>query len=382
MRRLILPLLILLFALPSLALFAQTATVTPGIQPVTPAVPFTLTATPQPISIPANDARAAVCTGASLDGFLPYLVRQGDTLDALLTGTQAITPAQAAALNCLDATDALPVGAVVWLPLDAVAVRALPASNGSSPGSAPRVDDLTASADELLNDGSVTLSWAAQGERAWLYLCPAGPDAPCARPLSARPTALHGSLDVAGFHRAGPLRFRLEVVTADESVTEDVTVTVTCAQPWLGEIGAGPACPEEPARTVFAVFQPFERGALIWFSDTAQIYMLTADNRLRAYQDTFIEGMPDPADEAPEGLLTPVRGFGQLWSTLGGPNGMLGWATAPEQGFDSARQAAGRTSYTTYVQGADGRVYAFTEIPGRAVGFWALVRDAAGQPGA
>lgn len=369
MRR-ILPLVALLLLLPTLALFAQTPTATPGITPVTPAVPFALPATPQVITLPSNDARAAVCTAPALDGFRPYLVRAGDSLAALLAGTRAVTPAQAASLNCLDATDALPAGSVIFLPEDAIAVRSLPLAEAG--GGDPEIDSFAATSDTLLNDGTLTLSWEASGEQIFLYPCPADEDAPCSRPALAQPTAAEGSLDVTGFFRSGPARFRLEAVTDDESVVEDVTVAVTCAQPWLGAQGALPACPEEPALTVFAVFQPFERGALIWFGDTRQIYMLTADHRLRVYQDSFVEGMADPPDVAPDGLLTPVRGFGRLWQSLGGPNSALGWATAAEQGFDSARQAAGRTSYTTYVQGTEGRVYAFTEIPGFDRGYWSL----------
>ena len=362
-------LLVTLLALPALALSAQAATPAGGITPVTPAVPFSQTPTPQIITLPSNDARAAVCTAPVLEGFLPYLVRQGDALDALLAGSRAVTPAQAAALNCLDATGSLPVGAVVFLPEDALAVRTLPPPGAGGNGG-PAIESFTASTDDILNDGPVTLTWDAAGESIYLYACPADEAAPCDRPASAAPTAARGSLGLGGFLRAGDVRLRLEAVTGDESVSEDVTISVTCAQPWLGGVGASPTCPEEPAITVFAVYQPFERGALIWFGDTRQIYVLTGDGRLRVYQDSFVEGMPDPADVAPEGLLTPVRGFGRLWETLGGQTGALGWATAPEAGFDAARQPAGRTSYTTYIQGTDGRVYAFTEIPGVPAGYW------------
>jgi len=370
MRRL-LPLAALLLLLPSLVLFAQSPTATPGITPVTPAIPFALPATPQLITLPSNDARAGVCTAPALDGFLPYFVRTGDSLDALLAGTRAVTPTQAAGLNCLDATDALPAGSVIFLPEDAIAVRSLPLPEAASGG--PEITSFTASSDAILNDGTLTLDWRSSGDQVYVYPCPAAEDAPCSRPALAQPTAAEGTLDVTGFFRSGPARFRLETVAGGESATADVTVDVTCAQPWLGEQGALPACPEEPALTVFAVYQPFEHGALIWFSDTRQIYALTDDHRLRVYQDSFVDGMPDPTDSAPEGLLTPVRGFGRLWQSLGGPAGALGWALAAETGFDSARQAGGRTSYTTYVQGTDGRVYAFTEIPGLDAGYWSLM---------
>ncbi len=331
---------VLLLLLTPLALLAQTTpTAMPGILPVTPAVPFAQPPTPQSIALPANDARASVCTAPGLDGFLPYVVRAGDSLDALLTGTRAVTPTQAASLNCIDASDALPVGTVIFLPQDALAVRALPASQTSN-GPA-RISTFDASADAIQNDAPLTLTWEANGERVYLYACPTDAGAPCVRPNLARPVALEGSLDLNGFYRTGEARFRLEAVSGEDTMTRDVTVEITCAQPWLGDDGALPVCPEEPARTVSAVYQPFEHGAMIWFSDTAQIYVLTADSRLRVYQDSFIDGMPDPEATAPEGLLAPVRGFGRLWGTLGEAAGSLGWATAPEQGFELGAAGGG-----------------------------------------
>jgi glycine/D-amino acid oxidase-like deaminating enzyme len=234
----------------------------------------------------------------------------------------------------------------------------------------------TTSDTDILNDGTITLTWEATGEEVYLYACPSHAEANCLRPQTAAPTAAEGSLEVSGFYREGPMTFRLEATSGGQRVTRDVSVEVTCAQLWLGDAGAQPACPEEPARTVFAVFQPFERGALLWFSDTRQIYVLTSDGQFRVYQDSFVDGMPDPDVVAPDGLLTPVRGFGRLWQSLGGARSPLGWAAAPETGFDSARQAAGRTSYTTYVQGTDDRVYAFTEIPGVPEGYWTLIAGA------
>lgn len=370
MRRFLL-LFAMLLLLPSLALVAQTPTVTPGISPVTPAIPFSQPATPQPITLPSNDARAGICTAPVLAGFLPYVVREGDALDALLAGTRAVTPAQAASLNCLDATDVLPVGAVIFLPEDAIAVRSLPPSQTGS--GVPEIMSFTANGDAVLNSGSLTLDWQASGEQVFVYPCPADESAPCTRPELTRPTAAEGSLDISGFFRSGPARFRLETVTGNDAATEDISVEISCAQPWLGEQGALPTCPEEPALTVFAVYQPFEHGGLIWFGDTRQIYVLTDDGHLRVFQDSFVEGMSDPGAVAPDGLLTPVRGFGRLWQSLGSENSPLGWAVAAEEGFDSARQAAGRTSYTTYVQGTGGRVYAFTEIPGFETGYWSLV---------
>ena len=149
---------------------------------------------------------------------------------------------------------------------------------------------------------------------------------------------------------------------------------MTCAQDWLGGIGAIPLCPEDPARTVYAVWQPFQHGVMIWFSDSeADLRHERTTVRCTTYVDQYVEGQPDPGEQAPNGLLTPVRGFGLIWEALGGADSPLGWAQSKEVGYDAARQAAGRTSYTTYIAGPGSIVYAVTQIPGAEVGYWAQV---------
>jgi hypothetical protein len=53
----------------------------------------------------------------------------------------------------------------------------------------------------------------------------------------------------------------------------------------------------------------------------------------------------------------------------------LGWALEEEIGFDSARQAAGRQSYTTYIQGPGATVYAVTLVPNTDGGYWVQVKE-------
>lgn len=327
---------------------------------------------PQPVTLAASDARTAVCAAPTLPDFVPYVVRAGDRLAALVAGQNTITVTQLAALNCLDDPDALPVGAVIWLPEAPPAAAATPEASPAVTPQPAHIDAFSASAEAIINTDTVTLNWSARGSRAYLYLCLAAAPT-CSRPPSAAVLPLAGSLSVAGYPYAGTYRYRLEVEGSAASVSADVSLAVTCAQEWLGGVGALPLCPEAPARTVFAVWQPFEHGALLWFSDVKQIFVLTDDGTLRVYTDAYVEGEPDPAATAPAGLFTPLRGFGLLWETLGGAQGALGWATAPEAGFDGARQAAGHTSYTTYVAGPDGIVYAVTQLPGMEVGYWTQV---------
>jgi hypothetical protein len=148
------------------------------------------------------------------------------------------------------------------------------------------------------------------------------------------------------------------------------TLANACDHEWIGGFGAAPRCPDEPARTVYAAYQPFERGAMIWFSDTQQIVILNSDGTFSVVSDVYEEGMPEPPLTPPDGLRTPVRGFRLVWEWLGGADSPLGWATADEIGFDSARQPAGRVSYTTYIALPEDAAIALTEIPNAPVGFW------------
>ena len=157
-------------------------------------------------------------------------------------------------------------------------------------------------------------------------------------------------------------------------MVRDLLLTVACAHDSLAPAAADAPCPPGPPLAVFAVWQPFEGGVMLWFSDTHAIWVMTAvDAALTVYPDRYQEGIPDPTDAAPTGLHTPVRGFGLVWSELGGPEGPLGWALEPERGFDSARGAASESSYTVYVGGPDGRVYAVTHIPQIGFGRWVEV---------
>ncbi|GIL08581.1 MAG: hypothetical protein BroJett033_0920 [Chloroflexota bacterium] len=349
------------------AVVAQTdATPTPTTDAarVTPAV-IVPTATVIP-----EDARLAVCTGPTLDGFEPHIVRPGETLADLLRGIPNVSVSQLAALNCVDDPAALPVGAVVWVPVAPPADSAAVVTTDSV-----QIARFAASQQRVQNQAAVTFTWETQGEQAYFYACPGDAGLPCDRPLGTAPVPLaHTTEPIGGFQYAGPARFRLEVTGGAETVTQDIVLTITCSQPPLGPTNGFTACPQDPPAAVFAAWQPFEGGVMMWFFDTQEIWVLTnADHRLTVHPDTFVEGMAAPPFTAPAGRFAPERGFGVVWEALGGPDSPLGWALAPETGFDSARQAASRRSFTTYIKGPGDTVYAVTQIPQLEIGLWAQV---------
>lgn len=331
---------------------------------VTPAVII-----PTPTLIP-EDARLTVCTGPTLEGFAPHIVRPGETLADLLRGIPNVSVSQLAALNCIDDPAALPVGAVVWIPAPP------PGDSAAVPEpEAARILRFAASQQQVQNQSPVTFTWEAEGEQAFFYACPGDAALPCDRPLTATPVPLrHTTTEAGGFQYAGPARFRLEVTSGLVTATQDITLTITCSQPPLGPSNGFTACPQDPPATVFAAWQPFEGGVMMWFFDTREIWVMTsADHRIQVFPDTFVEGMADPDFEAPVERFVPVRGFGRVWDELGGPESALGWALAPETGLDSARQAASRRSFTTYIKGPGDTVYAVTQIPQLGIGLWAQV---------
>jgi len=112
-----------------------------------------------------------------------------------------------------------------------------------------------------------------------------------------------------------------------------------------------PTFPPAPTPTILdipAAFQPFEKGFMVWLGDRKRIWIaacctstIPLGGRWLVFDDTWSEGMPedDPSITPPSGLYQPRRGFGLVWRTLsdysygGTIREMLGWASAPEQGY-------------------------------------------------
>jgi hypothetical protein len=128
------------------------------------------------------------------------------------------------------------------------------------------------------------------------------------------------------------------------------------------------ACPiYEPSET-WAAEQPFENGRMVWleevrgetFATQNQILVFYNDGNYEQYQDTWEEGQPesDPSIVPPSGLYQPIRGFGKVWREIPDVRNKLGWATVPEQGFDTMWQQRFQESLPSvaYVRILDGRV--------------------------
>jgi hypothetical protein len=105
---------------------------------------------------------------------------------------------------------------------------------------------------------------------------------------------------------------------------------------------------------VYAAWQPFEKGVMIWWSDLDQIWVLVnpsgsnTPGQALIYKDDWTNASYNYT--APSGRFAPVRGFGEIWHYMGGSQSynQLGWALSPELGFDSAaREITGTSSNLT-----------------------------------
>jgi hypothetical protein len=107
-----------------------------------------------------------------------------------------------------------------------------------------------------------------------------------------------------------------------------------------------------PTSRVWAAWQPFENGVMMWWSDLdgGQIWVLinpvgNTPGQAYIYEDDWT-GESLSSITPPAGRFTPVRGFGRVWRLLGGASSgnQLGWALSEEIGFDSAsRTFSGNT---------------------------------------
>jgi hypothetical protein len=98
----------------------------------------------------------------------------------------------------------------------------------------------------------------------------------------------------------------------------------------------------------WTVWQPFERGLMVWAQDGGPTYVLVDDGSLFKPYHIVVDGQglpfpePDPAISPPEGFFQPERGFALFWRGLAAGSEWvrpaLGWATAPETAFSGLWQ--------------------------------------------
>lgn len=141
-------------------------------------------------------------------------------------------------------------------------------------------------------------------------------------------------------------------------------------------------CPQAASAVVWAAWEPFEGGYMLWRSDTDQVYVLYLGNGANRSTGTW-EVREDrwPGTEGsvgippPTGRYEPIRGFGWLWREhLGGPTGRLGWALEEEKGFCAQIQVFGTGAmfHSNTVEFCEDRLFNWATHPSFAPLFFGL----------
>lgn len=120
--------------------------------------------------------------------------------------------------------------------------------------------------------------------------------------------------------------------------TPTPTPTVACPQqiepqfvPYYdqGQLG----CATTEARVIWAAYQPFERGSMLWRSDRDTSYVFYSSGQWFPITQGWDGGPMRERGEPPPGLQAPQRGFGWVWSHDDQIFNGLGWARDQEKGF-------------------------------------------------
>jgi hypothetical protein len=217
----------------------------------------------------------------------------------------------------------------------------------------------------------VHLAWDARGQRA--ELCPliaTGPVACQTVPLAGDQAFV---VDEQALTYAG---FVLRAYGGEATALATVELHPQC-QDLRSWFFADPPlrCPAGDALASYAAAQEFEHGRMIWIEETDEFYVFYDEPDEQGFQvverSIGLELKPGAsednrvAEDPPPGLYQPVSGFGLLWrGEVDWPYGdavrqRLGWAIAPEFGFDSAYQCttpAHPRLWNCFLLGPDGEV--------------------------
>jgi hypothetical protein len=176
---------------------------------------------------------------------------------------------------------------------------------------------------------------------------------------------------------------QVEAGSPPTTTTAQVRVAFECERTWFfSDAPQAGICPLEPIYTSAAA-QTFERGTMIWLETPGRYYILHEAPLFEGAGRKRVDVVNDPLTitrdtsseiDPPPGLYAPQSGFGLVWrgDVEGAPGYVesLGWATAPEFGYqailqcDDARPSGGRSWQTCYLQGPAGDVIVLHPLGG------------------
>jgi len=148
-----------------------------------------------------------------------------------------------------------------------------------------------------------------------------------------------------------------------------------CQFAWFFSSQPQQGCPRASPLQSFAAAQSFEHGTMIWVKQLGRYFLLSNTILFEGDARKRLDYVHDPLDIIrdtsaeiilPAGLYVPVSGFGLIWrgdvSQSAGYREVLGWALAPEFGYDTmyqcddARPSGGYNWNFCYLRGPGGEV--------------------------
>lgn len=264
------------------------------------------------------------------------------------------------------------------------AATSLPAATATESPAAGELAILSFAVDveDIATGKRLTFNWRTTGAvkaTIWSGTKHRFPDA-----WSVPPNGTH-TVELSTTYYRDPSMFLAAYDAQDNSVSsESIAVPWPCKYDYFFDAQFA-ACPSYQASDTWAAEQPFQNGRMIWLEQVQtgavviqrQILVFHADGRYEEHEDTWTDAEPesDPAFVPPEGLYQPIRGFGKLWRETPGVREGLGWATAPEQGFDSQWQPQMRESIPSvaFVRTFDGQIIEIYGWGWQTGGTWKFV---------
>lgn len=331
--------------------------------------------TPGPSRTPIDNA-----TGPALPAGCAALhtVQAGDTLTQIALQYDVDVKALAAANKITDLSQ-LSIGVVLCIPSipGAAPTSAKPSATPSptaAPASGLAITSLTVAPNPVDRGAVVRLAWTVS-HAASVSLWPLTFDYQTNRwfrkPTATYTGAGNAELTVAvPLDARSPLRYELE---ARDSGGATVTAQTDLIQPYCNPaFFGGPVDPSFcmlPTASAQAEFQRFERGYMIWNSDTGEVFVLTQEpGRYNFWMDWSATGAAVAIGVPPAGEYAPGGHFAEVWGKLGPAElggsqalrDMLGWATTPSKIYTLNSQVRLDGRYpgfdTLYLGWPDGQV--------------------------
>lgn len=167
-------------------------------------------------------------------------------------------------------------------------------------------------------------------------------DAPTPRPATPVPSGTASGILGTLVALASPSQTPRASGTPTRTVTPTMTLTPTPTPCAYGPVAGFAAIYRQDvfgcavtggSQTIWAAWEPFERGSMLWRSDTNRSYIFTLGGVWQAINAAWNGEAPPSRGDPPAGLRAPERGFGWAWATDDSIFQAMGWALDAEKGF-------------------------------------------------